>query len=768
LAVTNAFDNFLRRTAVALSSEPSTLVNFGYDDTSRLQSVTNGPSSIVYGYVANSPLVQNIAFKSNGATRMITVKSYDNLNRLTQIASTAAADAAVTFSYQYNSANQRLGVTNADNSFWAYKYDVLGQVTAGKKYWSDNTPVAGEQFEYTFDDIGNRQSASIGGDQLGGNLRSASYSANILNQYTNRTVPGFVNILGSANSNATVTLWGSDGTFAATTRKGTYFRAEYDVDNNSSALWLTITNVAVLTSGANPDIVTNTTGNVFIPQSPESFAYDDDGNLTSDGRWTYTWDAENRLISMVSLANAPVASKLKLDFSYDYQGRRIQKLVSTNSGSAYVLQTASRFVYDGWNLLATLDAQSSLVQSFVWGLDLSGSPQGAGGVGGLVMVTDVTQGWHFPTFDGNGNIAALVRATDGTVSAIYEYGPFGEVLRMTGSVAKFNPLQFSTKYADAETGFAYYGYRYYDSSTGRWLSRDPIGEDGGPNIYGFVGNGPCDAVDALGNTFWKPWTWGDPTPSDNILVSKSGDWYSPPLPLVRKRPTRPSGNDLVDEVDEQVATLKNRSVVPVANGIHDTAIFLLELTPQHTFSVVFLGEDLTGQRAGVGERITCAVTSGPGISYIGGKAWRISGALLKKLRGKSAHEIEEILTKECCKTAQESPINPHPLDPESAAYPHPDGKSEFRGLDIDHRYSQKGFPERARDPTNLDPKPAVENRGPKARWEKELLEYEEDLMKRTGWTRDKIRQHVTQREWDSIARTVHATTHPTMDQIVPK
>ena len=60
------------------------------------------------------------------------------------------------------------------------------------------------------------------------------------------------------------------------------------------------------------------------------------------------------------------------------------------------------------------------------------------------------------------------------------------------------PFRFSTKYQDAETGLLYYGYRYYDSLTGRWLSRDPIEEYGGNNLYGFVGSDALNYVDRLG------------------------------------------------------------------------------------------------------------------------------------------------------------------------------------------------------------------------------------------------------------------------------
>ena len=57
------------------------------------------------------------------------------------------------------SANQRTSATNADGTRWVYTYDSLGQVTSGKRYWADGAPVAGEQFEYGFDDIGNREYA---------------------------------------------------------------------------------------------------------------------------------------------------------------------------------------------------------------------------------------------------------------------------------------------------------------------------------------------------------------------------------------------------------------------------------------------------------------------------------------------------------------------------------------------------------------------------------------------------------------------------------
>src|SRR5882724_862478 len=93
---------------------------------------------------------------------MVTTKQYDLLNRLTN--TTSISSVASWFVYTYNSANQRTRATLADGSYWVYAYDSLGQVISGRKYWSDGTAVAGQQFEYSFDNIGNRQSAGSGGD----------------------------------------------------------------------------------------------------------------------------------------------------------------------------------------------------------------------------------------------------------------------------------------------------------------------------------------------------------------------------------------------------------------------------------------------------------------------------------------------------------------------------------------------------------------------------------------------------------------------------
>jgi RHS repeat-associated protein len=85
------------------------------------------------------------------------------------------------------------------------------------------------------------------------------------------------------------------------------------------------------------------------------------------------------------------------------------------------------------------------------------------------------------------------------IAAHYEYDPYGGgVNDLSGyTYAEANPIRFSSKYHDAETGLGYWGYRYYSARLGRWINRDPLEEDGGLNLYAYV-NDPLSGFDPLG------------------------------------------------------------------------------------------------------------------------------------------------------------------------------------------------------------------------------------------------------------------------------
>jgi RHS repeat-associated protein len=203
--------------------------------------------------------------------------------------------------------------------------------------------------------------------------------------------------------------------------------------------------------------------------------------------------------------------KQRLEFAYDASGRRIQKVVKAwnTTTSTYQVNSDTRFLYDGFNLIAEFNglASNAVVRTYVWGTDLSGSLQGAGGVGGLLAV-NAGSATYFPTFDGNGNVLGLVNASTGTLDASFEYDPFGNVIKAVGVAANLCPFGFSTRYTDLETGIVMYPRRPYNPSTGRFLCKDPLEEDGGLNLYGFCGNDSINGIDPFG---LKNYHIGSPT-----------------------------------------------------------------------------------------------------------------------------------------------------------------------------------------------------------------------------------------------------------------
>jgi RHS repeat-associated protein len=144
-------------------------------------------------------------------------------------------------------------------------------------------------------------------------------------------------------------------------------------------------------------------------------------------------------------------------------------------------------------------------------------------------------------------VAALVKGTDGTISAQYEYGPFAEPIRVTGPMGKTNPIRFSSKYTDDESDFLYYGHRYYNPSTGRWLNRDPIVEEGGENLYGFVYNDPMASTDMDGLRVI-------PIPRPTPIPRPPPIPLPLPVPLPMPSPASPDSGDLNNPIRTWIDT----------------------------------------------------------------------------------------------------------------------------------------------------------------------------------------------------------------------
>ncbi len=273
-------------------------------------------------------------------------------------------------------------------------------------------------------------------------------------------------------------------------------------------------------------------------QPSRTFVYDLDGNLLADDRAKYHWDSLNRLVG-VETRDGIVAS-----YAYDHRWRRIRKYIRHADGS----ETQIRFIYDDSNLLAEIPVKPGpylqAPRFYTWGRDLTGTIQGAAGVGGLLAISEpkeretdsTTRAEYYPSYDANGNVVNLVDEF-GKIRAHYEYGPFGNELVARGDSAVWNPMGFSTKYSDLETGQLYFGERFLQPWVGRWPSFDPIGEEGGLNLYAFVRNQPIGSIDYLGRY----------TLADAEKSLKTNYRVFPAIPRFRGFPARYSRQQIFDE-----------------------------------------------------------------------------------------------------------------------------------------------------------------------------------------------------------------------------
>ncbi|MGN0876098.1 MAG: RHS repeat-associated core domain-containing protein [Kiritimatiellia bacterium] len=243
-------------------------------------------------------------------------------------------------------------------------------------------------------------------------------------------------------------------------------------------------NFTTVTVGTNvTDYVSNEV-NQYVSIGGASSTSAVDGGQSAFGAWSLSYDADGRLVRLATSGGDVVCQ------GYDAFGRRVQK---TSPG----VETA--FLYDGWNLVREVSVRTDgtdAVTDYRWGRDLSGTLGGAGGVGGLLYLAR-NGAIYVPLYDASGNILAYVDDT-GAVVARYVYDAFGRTVASTGAQANELRFRYATKYTEPESGLVYYGYRFYCPGNGRWLSRDPLEEVDGENLYSFCRNDALNGIDCLG------------------------------------------------------------------------------------------------------------------------------------------------------------------------------------------------------------------------------------------------------------------------------
>ncbi len=471
------------RTSMSLNSSPALNHSYRYDNARRLDQITSGSMTFGYGYETNLfRSLPNTLSLPNGS---FITNHFDALSRLDYTALVNNLGATLDgYSYTHDPLGLRtnlirdLGITE---STIIVGHDDIGQITS----WTAKEPSGAlrlnEKLGWGYDKAGNLETRA-------NNALTQTFVNDAANQATNVSRSGTLTVSGvtalpasEVKVNEQTAQRYEDFTFAS---------PGHPVSANNS-----FTNSAKDIYGA----VTSNTLSVSLPASV-TMTYDQNGNLTSDGVRSLSYDALNQLTTNW------LAGAWKMEHVYDGLSRRRVTREYAWQGNDWVKTNETRYIYDGRAVIQERTAANILRVSFTRGLDLSGSLQGAGGIGGLLARTDhASSSSYFYHADGAGNVTALSDG-QGRIAARYLYNPFGRLIAKWGPMADVNRYQFSSKESDYLSGLSYYGYRFYDPTLQRWLTRDPLGEAGGINLYGFVGNDPIGFIDPLG-LHWADWSF---------------------------------------------------------------------------------------------------------------------------------------------------------------------------------------------------------------------------------------------------------------------
>jgi RHS repeat-associated protein len=424
-----------------------------YDSLGRVQNVTNVLGSFAYAYVNTTGRVDHVDLPNGQKTNYT---YFDNLGdqRLKQIKNLDPTSAVISqFDYTYNATGDILTWTQANSGQanprrYDFGYDPADHLRSA--LLTDTvTGASVNQYAYDYDPAGNRINAQLGSAVI-------SSVANNLNQITSQSAGGKMHFHGAVNEPATVTIGGN----AATVDGQSNFDGTANVNVGANTV------PVVATDASGNSRTNNYQINVPLGVNTNSI-YDLNGNLTSDGSKTYEWDAEDRLVA-INYVEQPYRTEM----IYDGLSRRVA-IIEKDNGT---VTSTKRFVWSGTDISEERDGNNMVTRRFL-------------GVG-----EQITGASYYYNRDHLGSIRELTDST-ALVHVRYEYDPYGMRTKVGGELdAAFG---FTGHYLHA-SGLSLTLYRAYDTHTGRWLSRDPKGEDARLNLYDYVNNRPTVDIDPLG------------------------------------------------------------------------------------------------------------------------------------------------------------------------------------------------------------------------------------------------------------------------------
>jgi RHS repeat-associated protein len=453
--------------------------------TGLLDTVASGGRTVAISPVGGGAAWGTQTFSTGATVHLSATRTLDSAGRTGYVGYTASGVMLQSFDYLYDrdrvqQMTREKGST-ADETAWLYGYDPKGQVLSADKKFSTNANatgtnfLAGYQTQYTYDEAGNRLSKGEGGSVTnveGAGVRQTTYpQTNALNQYVQMRHPDSggqkYDVLGRrSGSSEGITVNGATAVYQNNATTGLHFSSLQSVSAPPGTSYLTTNLGQYATFNATSSTAgVLDSGKVFLPHPYEAPAYDADGNLLSDSRWLYAWDAENRLTRVLS-RHTPSVSLPAVDVTFGYDGlsRRIWKKTRTATDPAAYSNLASNtiwstigheaYLYDGWNLVMRVilnNGNATARQSFVWGPDIGSIPsahrswQEAGGVGGLLMLLGDNSGLSAghpgtadfaPLMDRMGNITALRRIQPQTAATVTNKALTSNVATLTvGSAA---------------------------------------------------------------------------------------------------------------------------------------------------------------------------------------------------------------------------------------------------------------------------------------------------------------------------------------------